>query len=273
MNEPTQVQLTLQADGVIAPAQHAALIASEAVGTCIRALEKDDCTPNEGWGNAIKLQIKGLDVSADARRQIFIRWALSKGFQDLARGLRSSLQEALFFISMLETGSRQITWDDLQCEMDQLRALAATLKFPELLRRVNLKLREPLSWEREFQSFQNVRNCLEHRNGLVTERDLDPTSGSLLLTFPRFKMFYVRGDEEIELVPPCDIDTSEEVARGSDGGIPIRGRLESTIREYHLGDSVEITSDDFFAIAMGCSFMATDLGAKLPGTNPAVESA
>ncbi len=206
-----EYQLTLHGDGVIAPAQQAALLASEAVGTCIRALNTDDCAPSEGWGDAIKIQLKGLDYPPEQRRQIFVRWVLSKGFQELARGLRFSLQEALFFIEMMKGPPRRVMKaDQLQREIKDLRATAARLNFPELRQLVNVGLREPLSWEREFQSFQNIRNCLEHRDGRVSHRDLDPKTGTLLLTFPRFKMFYMRNGAEIELTPPCELNTSDE---------------------------------------------------------------
>jgi len=63
---------------------------------------------------------------------------------------------------------------------------------------ISAGLTTPLAFSAEFLSIQKVRNCLEHRGGVVGVQDAD-IDGILRLSFPRFKIFYDRKGEEIEL--------------------------------------------------------------------------
>ena len=63
---------------------------------------------------------------------------------------------------------------------------------------MNAGLTSPLEFVQEFLSIQTVRNSLEHRNGIVGKQDLDDGGSTLTLTFPRWKFFYMRGEEEID---------------------------------------------------------------------------
>ena len=59
----------------------------------------------------------------------------------------------------------------------------------------------PLHFEKEFFSLNKVRNYLEHRNGVVGQRDLDKTTGMLELSLPCLKIFAEQDGTDIELVP------------------------------------------------------------------------
>lgn len=47
------------------------------------------------------------------------------------------------------------------------------LHFPELIKKVNKSLKEPLKYSKEILSINKVRNCLIHRNGFVHPRDFN----------------------------------------------------------------------------------------------------
>src|ERR1700720_1112195 len=96
-----------------------------------------------------------------------------------------------------------ISLEDL---FDTIRKPAASWPFPKLLAHVNAGLTSPLEFEREFLSIQRVRNCLEHRGGIVRKQDLDDQAAALTLSFPRLKVFYMRGSEEIELAGDERVD-------------------------------------------------------------------
>jgi hypothetical protein len=149
-----------------------------------------------------------------------------------------------------------ISLEDL---LDTIRKPAASLPFPKLLAHVNAGLISPLEFEHEFLSIQRVRNCLEHRGGIVRKQDLDDQGTALTLNFPRLKVFYMRGNEEIELA------RDERVDDGSHGPeVQILGRIVTRSRTYRLGERVMFTANEFSEIAMACSFFATQLASRLP---------
>jgi hypothetical protein len=266
MAEAQTLQITLQPDGVAAPAHRVVLMASQVVGTCLRALEVDNCVEPLSWGGTFGYQFKELDLTPDERRESFKNWVLAKGFQDLARGVRETLEEGLFFIRMSERPSGVVTTlAAVEADMMAIRSSASKLAFPALIEQVNAGLREPMAFDAEFRSLQNVRNCLEHRGGRVAAKDVDPITGTLTLSFPRLKAFYMRGDEEIELAPGEVIDTySPDGPLRENEEVSIYLRRVTRSREYALNEPIVIGALDFYEIALACHLFASDLASKLP---------
>ncbi len=220
-------------------------------------------------------QFNGLEMSDDERRETYQNWVLSKGFQDLARGIRETLEEAVFYLAMVKKEPGMTTWGQVEADMAAIRAGAARLQFPQLLSDVNSGLVEPMAFDAEFASLQKVRNCLEHRGGRVSQRDVDPATGTLMLSFPRLRAFYMRGKQEIEVVPGEAIDTHDpENSFGEGEEVPIYMNTRvMRSREYALGEPVIITASDFFEIAMACQLFASDVAAKLPTLAPVAPDA
>jgi len=189
LDEKPILQIQLNPNGVSTPAQRAVVIASQVVAIALRALAKDDLSEPEMQSGFMGYRFNGIDWSDEERRQTFENWILSKGFQDLARGVRETLEEAAFYLDMIGVDSGITTVDEINRKIGSFRKKAASLKFPDLLGRVNKRLTEPLAFEAEFLSLQRVRNCLEHRGGRVGPKDIDPTSATMVLTFPRLRTF------------------------------------------------------------------------------------
>lgn len=264
MTKPQALQITLNPNGVAQPAQRVVIIASQVVGTALRALAKDDLSPPDMQGGHWGYQFNGLEMTDAERRETYQNWILSKGFQDLARGVRETLEEAAFYLAMIGREPGMTTLAKVEADMAAIRAAAAKLQFPKLLEDVNAGLSEPMAFDAEFLSLQKVRNCLEHRGGRVGERDVDE-SGSMTLSFPRLRAFYHRGDAEIEIMPGEAIDTHD---RGNPFGkgkeVPIYMNRVTRTRTYALNEPVVISASDFYEIAMACQLFASDVAAKLP---------
>lgn len=267
MSEPTPIHITLQPDGVIYPTQQAAVLAANAVGTYLRALESDDLAPPRMIGGNVNYQFADLGLNNSELRELYQNWILSKGFQDLARGVRETLEEAVFFLRMLTLRRTNWTGITLQREIDSIRQRAAKLSFPSLMAEVNRGLTDPLSFDEEFLSLQKARNCLEHRRGRVGRMDVDPATGLMTLAFPRLRLFYECDGEEVEVVLGEPIfSTRGANASGKErieGAAISLGRVTRR-RDYAHGEPVIITASDFYEIAMACEIFATDLVVKLP---------
>lgn len=272
INEPKEgagnVILQLNPNGVVAPTRRAVAITSQVVGICLRGLEGGDLSPSETQGWFIGYSFNGVDVSEEERRETYRNWLLSKGFQDLARGIRETLEEAALYLAMIRYKPGLTTQERIEAEMAEVRAKAAKLQFPQLLEQVNADLPDPLAFNTEFLSLQKARNCLEHRGGRVGERDLDPATARMTLSFPRLRVSYHHNGQDIELPPGKIIDThSADNPFGKGEEVQLYISRVTRTRDYSLGEPVVFTASDFCEVAIACGIFANDLGAKLP-TSP-----
>jgi hypothetical protein len=256
-----RVQITLNPNQVVAPAQQAARLAAHVVAECLSSFAGRELAEPMPTSAAMGFRFPGPNLTSEDRRASYHNWLLAKAFQDLARGLRASLEEAFLFVALFNQGKRVMTYGGLEKEISDVKAEAAKLLFPQLLARVNERLTEPLAFEAEFRSIQDVRNCLEHRGGVVGARDT-ARDGILSLTFPRLRCFYKRGDEEIDLRPGVRIEGQEQE-------VPVLIRRVSYTKSYRAGERVTLSADEFFEIAFACHMFADDLGRKLPRRAPA----
>lgn len=266
MTGEKEIQVTLQPLGVAAPALKASTFAAEVVGTSLRALDTDPCIQPESWGGDFGYRFQNHGLSPDERRREFKNWVLARGFQDLTRGVRETLEKAYLYISVWQEHAGQaVSVKILHETMNRAERIARFKKFPELLEKVNESLQEPLAFEAEFLTLQKLRNCLEHRGGCISDSDIEEGENSLLLSFPRMMLFYYRQGEECELKVGEIIDTWAPENAALRAEVQILGRLATRRREFKLGDRVVIDERDFFEIAMACHFFASDLAGKLPG--------
>jgi hypothetical protein len=191
------MRLTLSPDAVAEPARTAAALAANVVSECITRLAGRDLQDQPSIGFAMNYQFRLVGLETDDRRKLYENWLLARGFQDLARGIRTSFERALVYNAFAAAPSHSMTVGEFQ----SVQKKANKLLFPELLRDVNAGLREPLAFEAEFRSLQNVRNCLEHRNGAVGAKDIDRDAQTLTLTFPRLKVFLFVPERKLNFAP------------------------------------------------------------------------
>jgi hypothetical protein len=264
MDELPRLEIKLDPNGVSAPAQRVVIIASQVVGTALRALDSDDLAIPEMQGHQFGFKFGGLEMSVDERRQTYSNWILSKGFQDLARGVRETLEEAKLYLDLIIRKPGVTTLQAMEREFAEIRSEAAKMQFPQLLEAVNSRLSAPMAFDSEFLSLQKVRNCLEHRGGRVGPRDVDD-SGSLTLSFPRMRVFYLRGDTEVEMAIGEAVDTFDPANPfGTEEEVEIFMNRVTRSRTYALNEPVVISVSDFYEIAMACHMFAGDVSSKLP---------
>jgi hypothetical protein len=253
--EPTRhIVVTLNSAGVLAPALRAIRQTVDVVTFCLNAIAQGDLS---GWpqDNMMRFVFRFEDeVPAEQRRAYYTHWLLSKGFQDLARGTRQMLEEAYFYNGIVERADELRTWAELQAAEQELREVATKMKFTQLLDEVNKRLTSPLHYERELMSLQQVRNCLEHRDGIVQERDLEPTTRVLRLRLPRLRLFCEDEGRKIELGRDSRVEKGTELMMD----------VVVEEREFKLGERVTFNADEFHNIGFGCWRIADDLAHRLP---------
>jgi hypothetical protein len=251
--------MNLDPNGVAAPATHAAITAGQVVAASLNAFAEGELGELEMQSEVITYRLNGPTMDSEERRAMYQNWLLGKGFQDLARGIRGTLEEAALYLTFVIKNRTVTNFERLHYDIQRTRKRASKLSFPSLLSEVNARLTERVAFEAEFRSIQRVRNCLEHRNGVVGSQDVDEEGVTLTLSFPRHKIFYMRAGEEIEIALGERVDASDQYPE-----VQILGRLVTRTRTYELGERVTFTASDFYEIAMACHFFAIDLVSKLP---------
>src|SRR5262245_13255167 len=102
MEEPARlVNVTLNTGGVLDPALRAIRQTVDVVTFCLNAIEQGDLS---SWPQTdmMRFDLQFSDeMSAERRKAAYTHWLLSKGFQDLARGMRQTLEEAYFYNGMV----------------------------------------------------------------------------------------------------------------------------------------------------------------------------
>jgi hypothetical protein len=247
------VRLTLNPQSVVRPALLALRNSMEVVAICLPAIDSAKAVPHLGT-QGFEFRFEPQPPSRiEERRPVLRNWLLSKAFHELARGVKQSLQEAYFYLEVLKLQGVS-TMGALQDQPDELRAKANDLNFPTAMERVNARLPKPLHFEREFLSLNKTRNCLEHRNGVVGDPDVDKNTGTLDLALPRMKVFFEDDGKEIELAK------GQYFAK--DTQVLMKRVTENTV--YKIGEEINFTVEEFNRIAFACWMFASDLGKKLP---------
>lgn len=249
------IQVQLNLDGVAAPALRLIQLTSGVVVRGLRAIDEADFSePLSLGGRGITLRLDDVAGDVESKRQSLHNWLLAKGFQDLARGLRLSLEEAYLWIRLLALAGQAVPPAGLNAKISEIRSEANRLNFPTLLGSVNEGLREELFWEPQFRSLQKARNCVEHRDGWVTQGIDTGDEAALRLSFPQLQLIVQQNGIETELLPGMIVD----------GESPLL--IRKTVREmtFQAGTRFSLTSNEFGEIAQGCWMMVSDITGKLP---------
>jgi hypothetical protein len=254
------LRLELNRDAIAVPAEQAAMISMDVIAAALSAFAEGRLTKPKMPDQFVQLLVNGPEMTSGERRAIYENWLLLRGFQELLRGVRGSLEEAALYLKLIANPPRRVPSASAINEiLDPIRKRIGRSNFPDLLAEVNSGLTVRLGFEREFLSMQKVRNCLEHRHGAVQSDDVEGNNSALTLSFPRMKFFYFRGAEEIELV------RGERVDDGSGGpDVQILGRIETRIKTFQLGERVTFTPSEFSEIAFACGRFGRQVAEKLP---------
>jgi hypothetical protein len=255
-NSSTRLSLTLNPGAVVAPVMSAIKESTEIIGICLDAIAKTDLSQPIPSTSFYSFYVDEIDPSPSTKGQQdrYANWLLSKGFQDLAKGIRLTLEEAYLYTEAATLQDQKATLIALQSQIERWRKNARKLNFPDLLQAVNTKLFAQLHFDREFQSLQKVRNCLEHRNGIVSSEDINTDRNTLKLVLPRLRFSLERDGTEIDVSQPIAVKAGEKIG------------VERIVkeREYALSEKIGFSADEFAHIATACALFAMDLAKKLP---------
>lgn len=264
MAEKDPLSIELDPNYLVRIIDAAVVTTTEVVNSHFEYLTKADLSkPIEpAYSEEIVFRFQGPNFDAEQRRTLNENWILAKAFQDLLRAVRHALEEAHAITSVLNKRYKVSSNSTLEDFLRPFRSKASSKKFPDLLEEVNRQLETALDFSDSYLSLQIARNCLEHRNGVITKIE---THGGDTFNFsiPRMKVFYLRNEEEIELKKGERVEPDKGKEHAD-----ILMKIEQRALSVALGDRLAFKLSDFNEIAFACHHMGVQLAQKLP--KPAV---
>jgi hypothetical protein len=168
------------------------------------------------------------------------RWTLRNGFRDAAEAVNSFFEEVqgilAVFSLQIKKGLTGADWNDVvDSRMKRFHRLGLPDKINFMDKQYGFRF-DPVQTEQVY-SVNSARNCLVHRNGVVTDRDV--TDGDkLILKWTALTIILVKDGVETQASPPCNIEAGTLVSMGH------RPRH----KEFAIGEHVDLDADEFAQI-------------------------
>lgn len=190
-----------------------------------------------------------LELSKAEVQQEYTEWILANGFRDAIESTSMFLESAHRVLSFWALAAKQQEGIEITGEHWNQVVITEPQKFnrlglPDKLSHIREKHQVPLeaSLESQVLSINTARNCLVHRNGLVSERDIN-LNDSLEVKWSRLQLVLQNEDGEKEVVLGEVVEKESKVM--------IRYIQESKL--FSLGDSIKFSAKEFAEIS-GCLY-------------------
>lgn len=168
---------------VAAPLNHAAIVGAhmiEVVRAGIITLPDEPIAFKVASGVVHKFVLTDGKETKVSRDNILKNWTVSKIFSDLVRALRVALERTVIYLKIREKYIGDFCDKDLKIWLEKFEKQSQGMKFPQLVEFINKFVKLDKNINIYYKSWQNIRNCLEHRNGIVNLKD---TNGEKNLEF------------------------------------------------------------------------------------------
>jgi hypothetical protein len=183
----------------------------------------------------------------------FKRWILLNGLGDVNQCIGTMLRRFIT-LKTIEGEMKQNLNLNIEVREAELRAQLRGLNTPKVIERTNQLCPEPLSLQKEIESFNNARNCLEHAMGTVTKRFCNsPQKDKLIISGRRFKLFFAKREEEIPAL----------IGKPGPENAALMLGAESFEIQFAPDESVELSLKQFLDVLNTCVFVRADIDLKL----------
>lgn len=130
--------------------------------------------PTDSFPLSINNQKPALTINE--QKIASFEWVIRKAFEDFINGLTKSLKEANKIIKTLilsEKPKYSMTKEEIENGLRKINAEIESLHFPKLIEFIENYIGHPLPFREEIISINQIRNCLVHRDGLVSVKDVN----------------------------------------------------------------------------------------------------
>ena len=171
-------------------------------------------------------------------------WIFGNGLRDVIEAVGAFLEEIRQVLAIWSLGDRQTTGEQLTGATWNEDMLVAAkrfhrLGFPDKLENLRSSFHAHVDsvLDEHVLSVNAARNCLVHRRGIVSERDLN-RDGALVIKWRRLAMILQDEDGEHPLV----------LGKRLEKASTLLVKTESRTREFGIGERVVFTSTEFIEI-------------------------
>lgn len=133
----------------------------------------------------IAIEDPDRQLKPELKKKRTLEWVFKKAFEEFIVGLTESLIEAYKFIKFYNLAANSkiksiSSKDELDTALNKIERNALSLNFPTLIKEIEEGFNLNLLLKREILSVNQVRNCLVHRNAIVSEKDINDESKNCL---------------------------------------------------------------------------------------------
>lgn len=201
--------------------------------------------------DSLPVVVGGLDSGTDtaSARKDGLDWVMRKAFEDFIIALSESLIEACAFLK-LQGFARESKINPLQGlalteeKIVSIKEKPRKMSFPDLVSEIEKESGHELYLKKEILSVNAVRNCLIHRNGVVSDLDTRNEPDDILrLQFIDLLTFYRKDDKMVEM------KWEDKSTLRTDA---IQFGIASKVMEIRSGTEIKIDQNIINAVAYTC---------------------
>lgn len=191
-----------------------------------------------------------IDNSPGAIKKRSMDWLFKKAFEEFILGLTESLIEAHKFVkfavlSITSRDTKKMTEEEIDFKIEQISSRPHKLPFPVLLDEIEKELGIVLPLKNEILSINSVRNCLVHRNAVVSKLDLrEEFPDCLHLQYLDLVAFYKKGEDMVEM------KWEDKKDKLTTNALQFRETFKSV--DFKKGEQVSIDQNIFNGVAYTC---------------------
>lgn len=226
----------------------------------IEMLEIDIHKPLPTDDFPILIDDKKSKPSIIEQKEITINWVLRKGFEDFTSGIILIFKEVyknLKIYSFYKEHNGTKTREQIEAELNKINEDSEKFHIPNFIEKIGELIELPLPYKEEIISINKIRNCLVHRHGIVSEKDIkDSTDGKLHLKWISLQSYTIINGEK-------HIITYE--MRKKEITVP-NLYYERILNEkvFKLKEKISLSINEFNGIAATCAEFAYSLFGFMP---------
>ncbi|MFN7116393.1 MAG: hypothetical protein ACK4TA_06300 [Saprospiraceae bacterium] len=179
--------------------------------------------------------------NSDDLKNDSIQWIIKKGVEELILGINLSLSESykyLKYFGIVTEANKLWNEEKISHELEKVHKNVRRMHIPELLDSIEKMLGQNLEMKEEILSINKYRSCLVHRNGVVSEFDINSPNSLLELNWYDYSFFVKLSDGSV-------VKMDYELRKN---GIEIeidKIILEKYYKAFGLGDQLNIDINEF----------------------------
>ena len=192
---------------------------------------------------------------------VSFEWVVRKAFEDFINGLTMSLKEANKIIETLllsEKPKYSMTKEEIENELEKINVKIEKLHFPELVKSIEDYLSCSLRFSEEIISINKIRNCLVHRNGVVSDKDVR-NNRDLELKWISLKWY--------TLIENISTEITYDMRKNGITVSNLEYKVIDNRKSFEKGQKISIDINEFNGIAYTCSEFARFLYSSIPFQN------